>query len=267
MVRWRLGTMGYSYPDWQGPFYPSGCGQARWLPHYATHFDAVELNTTFHAVPTPERLRGWAGRVGNDFRFAVKTNRSITHDAPLAAAIKPMGEFVTVLRELGELLGPVLIQLPPTTSIQQFDALERLLGSLPKDMRFAVEFRHPSWVDDRVTALLSEHRAAWVGLDHLDHPDLRRLRGTAADFLYVRLVGRHDQFEYLGEEQVDVEPNLHRWHAAIRREVDRLGGGIREVWVLANNDYAGHAPGTLRRFARIAGITLPEASLLPTELF
>ena len=120
-------------------------------------------------------------------------------------------------------------------------------------------------MQDRTTDLLRRHDIAWVGLDHLDHPQLRRLRGTT-DFLYIRLVGRHGQFTLLNHEQKDVTADLHRWHAAIQREVDRAAGGIREIWVMASNDYAGHAPATLRRFADIANIE-PTAAPLQRELF
>src|SRR5262249_15486285 len=157
---------------------------------------------------------------------------------PFVDSVAPMREFVSTLRAFGDALGPVLIQLPPHISIESFVDLEKLLTSLPTDMRFAVEFRHGSWVQDRTTDLLRDHRAAWVGLDHLDHPNLRRLRGTT-DFLYIRLVGRHERFNYLGEEQIDVTQDLRRWHAAIVREIDRSGGHVREVWLIASNDYAG----------------------------
>lgn len=259
--------MGYSYADWVDVFYPRGLARGKWLAHYATRFGAVEMNTTFHAAPTPPRVRGWAGQAPDGFRFAIKTPRAITHDIPLTAAAAPMRAFLAVVRDFQSLLGPILIQLPPHVTISALSALDTLLAGLPDDLRFAVEFRHSSWVVDRVTDVLSAHRAAWVGLDHLDHPALRRLRATAADFLYVRLVGRHGRFGDLGRELIDVEPQLHHWHKAIVRELDRAGGRIDEVWVLANNDYAGHAPATLRRFAQIAGVNLPAADPVSAGLF
>jgi uncharacterized protein YecE (DUF72 family) len=265
MIRYRLGTTGYAYADWQGPFYPAGVGQGKWLGIYASQFDCVELNTTFHAEPTVDRLRRWAGQVGPDFRFALKTSRAITHDQPLAAGIPQMLRFVETVLTLGAALGPVLIQLPPHCSILSFDALDRLLGALPADVRYAVEFRHASWVQDRTTDMLRQHRAAWVGLDHLDHPHLRRLRATT-DFLYIRLIGRHNRFGSNSHELVDVVADLEKWHAAILRELDRSQGEITEVWVLAGNDYAGHAPATLRQFAAIAGVPLAPQATQP-ELF
>ncbi|HVT88544.1 MAG TPA: DUF72 domain-containing protein [Tepidisphaeraceae bacterium] len=265
MIRYRLGTIGYAYPDWRGPFYPEGLGQGKWLGFYGGQFDSLELNTTFHAVPIPERVRKWASKVGPDFRFAVKTSRAITHDHPLEAAQAPMLQFIEIVRSFGQTLGPVLIQLPPHVGIDSFGVLDRLLDSLPIDVRYAVEFRHPSWVQDRTTDMLRQHNAAWVGLDHLDHPQLRRLRATA-DFLYVRLVGKHQRFKETNHEQVDVMDDLRKWHAAICREVRQSPRTIDEVWVMSSNDYAGHSPATLRRFAGIAGIKLLAAPV-QSELF
>jgi uncharacterized protein YecE (DUF72 family) len=176
-----------------------------------------------------------------------------------------MMHFVETVRSLGSALGPVLIQLPPRCAADSFDPLDRLLGILPKDVRFAVEFRNATWVQDRTTDMLCSHNAAWVGLDHLDHAYLRRLRATS-DFLYVRLIGRHKRFETTDQERVDVMPDLHKWHAAIKREVERSQGRIKEVWVLFSNDYAGFSPNTLRRFAAIAGVSIAP-SPIQTELF
>jgi uncharacterized protein YecE (DUF72 family) len=258
MVRYRLGTLGYGYADWQGPFYPGKVGANRWLGLYAGQFDSLELNTTFHAMPTVGRLQSWASRVGPDFRFAVKVSRAITHEQALATAGPMMLAFVETVRGLGNYLGPVLIQLPPHVSIESFGDLERLLGSLPVDLRYAVEFRHRSWVADRTTELLRRHNVAWVGLDHVDHPGLRRLRETA-DFLYVRLVGKHQRFETTDRERIDVREDLRKWNAAIGRELERAAGRIKEVWVMVGNGYGGHAPATARQFASIAGISLVPA--------
>jgi uncharacterized protein YecE (DUF72 family) len=260
MTRFRLGTIGYGYSDWQGPFYPAGLGQNKWLGFYTTQFDSVELNTTFHAPPTPERCRRWASQVGPEFQFAVKTSREITHERPLSSAIQPMLQFVETVRSLGTALGPVLIQLPPHCLIDSFDDLDRLLAALPIDVRYAVEFRHASWVQDRTTDLLRHHNAAWVGLDHLDHRPLRRLRSTA-DFLYIRLVGRHARLKDITHEQIDVTPDLEKWHHAILRELNRFPSQIKDVWVLSSNDFAGFAPATLRRFATIAGLPLTAAPI------
>src|SRR5579859_4829253 len=109
MIRYRLGTIGYSNPDWRGPFYPPSAGPNKWLPFYASQFDSLELNTTFHAAQPAERFERWASQVGPDFRFAVKTSRAITHDQSLKFAISPMMQFIESACALETMLGPVLI--------------------------------------------------------------------------------------------------------------------------------------------------------------
>lgn len=253
-MRYRLGTMGYSYDDWAGTFYPGKTPRGRWLETYARTFPGVELNTTFHATPSPDRIRAWGAAVPPEFRFAIKTGRQITHDLPLSAAGGPMLEFLEVMRTFGPLAGPVLIQFPPTLAADASASLDAFLGTLPTDFRYAVEFRHSSWLKDRTADLLRRHRVCWVALDHVDHPALADVPATT-DFLYVRLVGRHGRYDNPGRELLDPTPQLRRWHEWIARTAD--GGGIDETWVLFNNDYAGHAPATLRRFADLAAVRLP----------
>src|SRR4051794_31063264 len=84
-IEWRIGTMGFSYEDWSGPFYPRSMKSAEWLAWYARHFNAVELDTTFYAAPAPDRVARWAASTPEDFCFSLKTPRGITHDSPLAA--------------------------------------------------------------------------------------------------------------------------------------------------------------------------------------
>jgi uncharacterized protein YecE (DUF72 family) len=249
----RLGTMGLAYDDWLGPFYPPKTPKNRWLPYYAGCFDAIEMNTTFHAVPTPERVSGWAAAVPEHFRFAVKASKQATHDVPLAAAREPLSVFIDSVRSFGPRLGPIVLQLPPWCGSEQMPGLRTLLSSLPADLRFAVEFRSADWLKEPVFDLLARHNAAFVGLEHEDHPQHALLRATA-DFLYVRIVGKHGRYDDVGREVFDPTEHLESWWQRIQAAA---GPEVREVWVMFNNDFAGFAPGTLRRFAKIAGVELP----------
>src|SRR4051794_7360842 len=138
MSRLWLGTMGFSYADWAGVFYPTGTKPGDYLSHYARHFDTVELDTTFHATPPIERVQRWAQVTPDDFRFCVKTPKEVTHNGSLGRRVGEMNRFIEVLRAFEKKLGVVLIQLPPSCGMDQFDDLERLLKSLPLDIRFAV---------------------------------------------------------------------------------------------------------------------------------
>src|SRR5687767_14774231 len=136
MPNWRIGTMGFSYADWAGAFYPEGMKPAEYLAFYARHFDAVELDTTFHATPPAERVRRWTAVTPDDFRFAVKAPRAVTHDTPLARALPRMLQFLDAVRQFGQKLSVVLLQFPPTFSIENVNPLSGFLAGLPPDLRF-----------------------------------------------------------------------------------------------------------------------------------
>src|SRR5688500_9399480 len=193
----RLGTMGFSYADWAGVFYPQGAKPGDYLSHYARHFDTVELDTTFHATPPAERVRRWADVTPGHFRFCAKMPRSVTHEG-LDRRLTEMREFVDVMRHMGPKLAPILIQLAPSCGIEQFDALAGLVRELPSDVRFAVEFRNSSWGEQRTLDLLTEHGCALVAAEYSSRPS-RVLLTT--DFLYVRWIGEHQRFKELNHEQ------------------------------------------------------------------
>ena len=159
---WRLGTMGFGYTEWSGGvFYPEGLKPGEYLAHYAHHFDAVELDTTFYATPTPDRVQRWADATSPTFRFAAKTPRQITHETAIDRGIEPMLDFLHVMRRgLGERLGVVLLQFPPSFTAKETPKLERFLRALPNDAELAAEFRHESWFCDSTWEVLKSYNVA-----------------------------------------------------------------------------------------------------------
>ena len=142
-----VGTSGFSYPSWRGGFYPAGARPSDFLRLHAERLPSVELNATFYRLPSEEQLRKWAAQTPPAFRFAVKMSRSISHGGRL----ERLATFSERVRVLGEKLGPILIQFPPTRP--RDDGLLRLyLDSLDPRLEFAFEFRHPSWQVDDVLA-------------------------------------------------------------------------------------------------------------------
>jgi uncharacterized protein YecE (DUF72 family) len=135
-----IGTSGFSYPSWKPDFYPAGTPQKEFLRAYAERLPSVELNATFYQLPSEERLRGWAEQTPPDFRFAVKMNRRATHFGDVSI----VGTFCERVRTLGERLGPILVQLPPTRPRDE-GWLELMLESLDPGLEYAFEFRHESW--------------------------------------------------------------------------------------------------------------------------
>jgi uncharacterized protein YecE (DUF72 family) len=155
-----VGTSGFSYPEWKGAFYPADLSAKQMLNYYGGRFRSVEINNTFHRMPGPAALEAWASEVPADFKFALKAPQRITHQQRLADADESVSYLLEVAGVLRERLGPLLFQLPPDFPKD----LARLRGFLrsipPKYYRVAFEFRHPSWFDEDVYALLRRHQAA-----------------------------------------------------------------------------------------------------------
>lgn len=253
MTDWRLGTIGFGYDDWSGPFYPPSLKASDRLSLYARHFNAVELDSTFHAAPDANRVRRWADAVPADFRFCVKTPRAITHDLPLDRAVGPMRDFLDTLREFGPKLAAVLLQFPPSFHADAADRLEKFLSAMPTDIRLAIELRHRSWGTQRTLALLHATRCCLVSAEYLARP--RRILVTT-DFLYVRWIGQHGRFDHHASERVDVGESLNWWKGAIERALAE-SPEVQSIYGFFNNDYAGYAVGTADRFRKLMGFPVP----------
>lgn len=235
--RYRIGCSGWSYKHWRGSFYPKGLPQSRWLEHYCTQFDTVELNATFYRLPTEAAVRGWAQRTPPGFTFAVKVSRLITHFRRIRNCDDELATFFERMWPLGNHLGPLLYQLPPTFK-RDDEVLARFLASLPKKPLHVFEFRHRSWWEEPVFSLLREHGAAFCVYDRGE--ETTPVVATCPD-LYVRFHGPAQG--YAGSYPDD---QLARWArdiAAVR--------GIKRVWAYFNNDVGGHAPRNAARFREL----------------
>ena len=178
------GTSGFSFPAWKGPFYPENLPAGDMLEYYAARLAAVELNNTFYRIPKGDVIAAWRDHVPEDFRFAVKASRRITHIKRLGDCAEPAGYFFDAVAGLGARLGCVLVQLPPTLRAD-VARLESFLELVPRDVAVAFEFRHDSWRDEAVLAVLGRHDAAWVTADDDGErpPELPR----TASWTYLRL--------------------------------------------------------------------------------
>lgn len=254
-MRWHLGTIGFSYKEWQGVFYPPGMPSRQYLAYYAERFNSVEIDTTFYGIPRAEQLARWAEATPDDFTFCLKTPQVITHDRRLVDADGLMADFLDVARTLGPKLGPFLIQLPPDFTRAEAETLDAFLDALPADLRYGVEFRHASWETPQTAALLSGHGVCWVTADYI-HLSKRIHRTT--DFLFFRWLGKHGRFKSKNREQIDTTPALRDWWAEIRAVED----AIKAVYGFFNNDFAGYAPATCNRFKNIIGLPPADIRLL-----
>lgn len=255
----RLGTSGWSYDDWLGPFYPLGTPQARYLSVYAQQFNTVEIDSTFYRIPSATMVDAWRERTPDDFVFAAKVPRAITHDQELLDVDAELQGFARAMRDLGPKCGPLLFQFAPSFTAQHFDRMAALVPRLPADLRWAVEVRHTSWLTDEFYDLLRAHN---VALTHVDLPWMPRTTPVTADFAYIRWLGDRQQ---ISEDFSFVRPNMER-HAELQwwaRQIERLAARDVQVYAYANNHYQGHSPATLRAMQAQLGlpISAPEESL------
>lgn len=159
MTRYWIGTSGYNYAEWRGPFYPPELPEQGLLGFYAKHFSSVELNYTFHRMPTARVLQSWAKEAPEPFAFSLKAPRRITHDLRLRDASEPLGLFCDVTKVIKGRLGAMLFQLPPFLK-KDVSRLEDFLHQLPPSYRAAFEFRSPSWFADDVFECMRRFDAA-----------------------------------------------------------------------------------------------------------
>jgi uncharacterized protein YecE (DUF72 family) len=233
----RIGTSGWQYRDWRGPFYPAGLPQARWLEHYATAFDTVESNAAFYRLPERRTFEAWAARTPPDFTMAVKASRYLTHILRLREPEEAVDRLVERASGLGAKLGPVLVQLPPRFRADPA-RLDRTLARFPAGWRVAVEVRDPTWDADEIRAVLVEHGAA---LCLADRRGLLRPLWRTTDWAYLRFhEGTASPRPCYGDRA------LETW----ARRLCETWGPDADAWVYFNNDPRACAPANAVTFAR-----------------
>ena len=259
--RIRIGTQGWNYADWLGSFYPTGTRARDFLSVYARAFDTVEVDSTFYAIPSASTVRSWVERTPPGFTFALKLPREITHERRLVGAEDVLDEFVDRARELGDRLGPVLVQLGPDFSPAEFPALAAFLPLLPSDLRVAVEFRQQGWIRDDVLRLLADHRVALALSDGrwLSRRVLTELASRpTADFHFVRWMGPNRDVTEFSHVQVDRSREIGAW-ADVLHPLPTQG---IDVYAYFNNHFAGHSPASARELQQRLG----QAATPPEEL-
>jgi uncharacterized protein YecE (DUF72 family) len=184
-MRVRVGTSGYQYKYWRGSFYPEKCKEADMLAEFAARLPTVEINNTFYRMPKPAVMEKWAATVPEDFRFAVKASRRITHIKRLKEVGEEVGDLLNTASVLGEKLAIVLFQLPPNLKCD-LGRLDGLLAALQPAGRYTLEFRHESWFTDEVFARLRDRNVALCLCDEGEGEKAVPWVSTAS-FGYLRL--------------------------------------------------------------------------------
>ena len=237
-----LGTQGWSYPSWVGPFYPQGKKAKEYISEYARHFPTVEIDSSFYAIPNLSLVDHWNRSTPHGFIFSAKFPKVITHEKRLVDCDKELELFFGMMSHLDGKLGPLVLQFDYTFRADQFDVLGLFLEKLPKDNRYALEIRHRGWLKkEEFFELLSRHQVALVLADYAFMPKLDRV---TTDFVYVRWLGNRkdvpdDQYEKI---ILDRTKELLHWSGVVKGFLDK---NLR-VYGYFNNHYMGHSPGSIR---------------------
>lgn len=226
--RIHIGTSGWHYKHWKGPFYPERLPSADFLRHYVQHFHTVEINNSFYMLPQKETLRKWRDVAPKGFVFSVKANRYITHMKKLKNVENAVRSFLNAVDVLEEKRGPILFQLPPSLGLDAL-RLKEFLRILPSGYLWACEFRNPSWFSSEAYEILQRYQVAFC---------IYQLAGrlspkeVTASLVYIRLHGPAGA--YAGQYSTEV---LAEWAEAISAW-NRQG---KEVYCYFDNDQAGYA--------------------------
>jgi uncharacterized protein YecE (DUF72 family) len=257
----RIGTSGWSYDDWVGPFYPPQTKAGDYLAFYTRHFDIVEVDSTFYRLPTARMAIGWAEHTPDGFSFALKMPRTITHEKILHDCDADMEGIVSTFGLLGPKLKSVLLQFGyfnrdafagPRPFFDRLAAFLGKYGQLP----FACEIRNRNWLTKDYFALLRAYNVATVLVEHawlppidtlIEHHDV-----ATGPYVYTRLIGDRAGIEKISKRWdqivVDRSGDLRRIAAALRQTANRA-----EVLVFVNNHYAGHGPESCRQLRTAIG--------------
>ncbi|GHH92220.1 DUF72 domain-containing protein [Streptomyces capillispiralis] len=235
-----VGTSGWQYKDWREVLYPAGLPMRLWLEEYAARFATVEINNAFYRLPSRDTFATWRARTPPGFVVAVKASRYLTHIKRLRDPEEPVERLMTHAAGLGDRLGPVLLQLPPTLRADP-ELLDACLRRFPASARVAVEPRHASWWTPQVRSVLEARGAALCWADVLGRPATPLWR--TADWGYVRF------------HQGRAQPWPHYGRRSLRTWVDRVATtwpAGEDVHAYFNNDPDAAAVTDAIRFAHLA---------------
>ena len=271
----RIGACAWNFDEWRGAFYPPDLPESEWLEFYARYFPAVEIDSTFYSAPAENTVLRWVEMTPATFRFACKLPREITHVCRLRDCTAELNSFLRAIEPLTPKLQLILIQLPPSfTPKDGRQPLRKFLTQLPRDFRFAIEFRHAGWHRPQIIGLLEKCRVCWVWADTspLNERNLAPFEflPRTTDFLYLRLLGdyatKYDR-DGLFVHRYDKllwkrEAALESWSLKIERHLAE----VRNVWAFVSNHFEGFAPETAQRLAQRLGYELPLPSQADKEL-
>ncbi len=258
-----IGCSGWSYPDWEGAFYPEGMDAGEYLGWYADRFPIVEVDSTFYRPPSPAMVRGWVRKTPDDFKFALKVPQVITHQKQLRDCAHEVAGFVSSILPLGEKLYCALLQMGyfnrgAFASLDEFlEVLDDFLDGWPRDkVPLAVETRNPRWVGPELADLLRRHDTALTLTEQKWMPTPAKfaelIDPITGPFSFVRLIGDREAIEKITQTWDKIVIDRSAPLAETARVIQKIARRV-PVIVFANNHYAGHGPETVRQLRALLG--------------
>jgi uncharacterized protein YecE (DUF72 family) len=258
MHKLHLGTIGWSYNFWKGSFYPAKIASKDFLAYYASQFNTVEVDSTFYRIPTQPTVQNWATQTPEDFMFSLKFPQLITHIKMLKNCQPETEAFLSRVKHLGQKLGPLLLQFPPTFASEHFPDLADYLHKLPKNYRYVVEVRNKSWLNPDFYSLLHE---SGVVLAWTDSALMAEVREVTGDFLYIRWEGdRAAIVGTLGKIEADKTTDLAAWAEKLKHLLSKT-----EVFGYFAKYYSGFPPNDIATLSALIG-TKPKAGAQTKQL-
>lgn len=249
----RIGTSGWHYKHWKGNFYPEKMPPSAMLAYYTECLDTVEINNSFYRLPTDEAVKAWVQQTPDNFLFAVKASRYITHNRKLLQPEQSFAKFFDMAKGFGKKLGPILFQLPPKWRVNR-QRLEDFLQELPRHRRYAFELRNPTWLTQEIYEVLERFNAAFCIFEIAGFQSPLQV---TADFVYVRLHGpgeRAYQGKYDGASLRSWASRIQSWRAE-----------NRDIFVYFDNDQAGFAAENAVELSRMLQLHTPAVKMPPVR--
>jgi uncharacterized protein YecE (DUF72 family) len=247
MNKLHLGTIGWSYNFWKGPFYPPKTPSKNLLSYYASQFGTVEVDSTFYRVPNTQTVLAWKELTPEGFCFSLKFPQIITHIKQLKNCQNETNTFLNRANLLGRKLGPLLLQFPPNFGVTKFADLESYLQKLPNVYRYAIEVRNKSWLTAEFYQLLKNCNVALAWAESIRMPLLTE---KTAGFLYIRWEGNRKVVRgNQGEIEVDRKNDLAAWAQTIKFH---LNDGM-EVFGYFGKYFSGYPPSDIRQLEGLLG--------------
>ncbi len=244
-----IGTSGWSYKEWLQVFYPKGTKAGEFLLYYAKRYNAVEVDSTFYAIPKAQSLKRWYEITPPGFIFCLKAPRIITHDKQLVDCQGVLHQFLGIARNLNEKLGCILFQFPYKFSPSKKDLLKNFLDQLPDSLEYVIEVRNKNWIPHGIQRLCDRDNMTYCLVDHPWMPRISSLpRDMKADFVYIRWLGDirglKPPFDRIKKDRLG---DLKYWSKMVN---EYLKMGLR-VYGFFNNHYEGYSPASADRFKEL----------------